>query len=51
MVKEQTMFIEGRCFICRKTENMDPEGYCHMECGIAYTEEKNKNRKFNRMVD
>lgn len=34
-------FNPGICFICR-TNIADAESYCHYECAVAYSEEKQR---------
>jgi hypothetical protein len=36
-------FATGTCFICKK--KCDEEAYCHFECSVAYSEEKNRRIK------
>lgn len=39
------LYVEGRCFLCGKTEGMELQFYCHYECAIAYTDDKDKKLK------
>jgi hypothetical protein len=35
-------FVKGECFLCRLKEGMQPDGYVHFQCAMAFEKEKKK---------
>ena len=35
-------YVEGKCFICGKTEDMPKDAYCHYVCAVALLNDKEK---------
>ena len=38
-------YIEGQCFICGSTDDMEEQYYAHAYCCVAYTDDKEQRTK------
>lgn len=37
-------YVRGQCFLCRKTEGMEPDAYLHKQCADASWDEKERRK-------